>query len=376
MREATKFEGGVFSATIAGGRAGARLWLGHDALHAETVEGEFRLPFAECELERGGASGRMWFCRTRDRSLTLFSEAPGFAAALRSEARRELAEAFARIDREQRAERKRGLYTWLALIAAIVALLAGGVIAVRQAGRASVDLLPTSIDETLGELALEHMSLGGPVTDDPVLRRGLDELIARLSAQVAAPSRFRFRVRVVESATVNAFALPGGFLVVYTGLLRSADTPEQVAGVLAHEMAHVDRRHGMQRIAQSLGVVAAIQLLFGDVSGLAAIAVEVLREGAINRYSRDQEREADRDAVHTLAAAGLDPRALAGFFTLLEHKETPGSWSWLGTHPELRERITAVEKESAHVTLANRPPLALRWDELQRHAGGRTAPAP
>jgi predicted Zn-dependent protease len=160
-------------------------------------------------------------------------------------------------------------------------------------------------------------------------------------------------------------------VVVYTGLIRAAQTPEELASVLAHEMAHVTRRHGMQRIAQSLGVIAGIQLLFGDVSGVAAVAVEVLREGAINSYSRDHEHEDDMDAVHTLARAGINPSALADFFVLLEKRDgnLPSLVAWLGTHPELSQRIADVRKAAARAGSVTVKPLLENWSEVQRHAG-------
>jgi predicted Zn-dependent protease len=201
-----------------------------------------------------------------------------------------------------------------------------------------------------------------------VLQRAVRVALARLER--ADPGPFEFSPRVVESATVNAFALPGGPIVVYTGLLREAESAEQLAGVLAHEMAHVTRRHGMQRIAQSLGVVAAVQLLFGDVSGVMAVAVEVLREGAINSYSREQEHEADMDGVERLRWAGLDPRALADFFELLAKKEgqLPSVMRWLGTHPDLAQRVKDVRARAGRGGAVAREPLNIDWPEVQLRA--------
>src|SRR4051794_1418205 len=83
MTEAIELEGGVFSQQIDGGRAGARLTVGADSLQARTSDGQvFQVRFEHCQLELGGASGRMWFCRNEDRSLTIFSEGPALGAAL------------------------------------------------------------------------------------------------------------------------------------------------------------------------------------------------------------------------------------------------------------------------------------------------------
>ncbi len=364
------FPGGVFSDQIEGGRAGATISLSSGAIVAVTPEGQlFRVPFAGCQLERGGSSDRMWFCRPPDRSLTIFSEAPGFFDALAVAARRELGPELDRLRVEQSAQSRRGLGLWLAALCVLAIVGLGGYFGLKRAGRASIAMLPHSVDAQLGELALDNMSLGGPVVQDAVLTQAVAEIVKRLAK--TGTDGFKLKVKVVDASTVNAFALPGGFIVVYTGLLRAAESPEQVAGVLAHEISHVTRRHGMQRIAQSVGVIACIQLLLGDVSGLAAVAVEVLREGTINSYGRDDEHQADMDGVHRLARTGIDPRALAGFFKVLQ-KEEAGSLNlpqFLATHPELAQRIKEVEAQAKRSGFAKAQPFALSWADVQKHAG-------
>ncbi|MET0341404.1 MAG: M48 family metallopeptidase [Polyangiales bacterium] len=369
------FEGGVFSAALEGGRAGATVSVRGDGVHAVTAEGAaFHLPFAGITLELGGASGRMWFCRSADRSLTIFSENRGFAPALASLARRELGPAIDAITTTQRAGSRSRLWIVLGCVAAVALLGLAVVRGVRGAGSAAIDLVPRAVDVQLGKLASEHLPAEGTPVDDPVVTAAVRAVVDRLAQH--APHDFKLEVRVLDGPTVNAFALPGGFIVVYTGLLRVTERPEQLAGVLAHEIAHVTERHGMRRIAQSVGVVALVQLLFGDVSGIAAIAVELLREGAINSYSREQESEADHDGVQTMARAGLDPRALAEFFAILrkQQHDLPSALSWLGTHPDLGARIARVNAEADTLKVAPAPPLAVDWAELSRRVAPRTAP--
>ncbi|HKU38150.1 MAG TPA: M48 family metallopeptidase, partial [Polyangiales bacterium] len=250
-------------------------------------------------------------------------------------------------------------------VAALLSLLAiGGLYGLRSAGQAAVDALPPSVDARLGEQAYAQLALQNQVVEQPELDAALRGMLERLAP---AGGNFSYQVHVFDAATANAFALPGGTLVVYTGLLRTAQTPEQVAGVLAHEISHVERRHGMRRIAQSLGVVAAFQLMLGDVSGLAGVAVSVLQQGAINSYSREQEREADLDAAQRMRNAHLDPSALADFLALLsrEAPSLPGSLSWLGTHPDLAQRIADIRESSARAATSAKP-LAIDWAKLQR----------
>jgi predicted Zn-dependent protease len=342
----------------------------HSGVRAVTGEGEtFHVAFADCQLELGGASERMWFCRSSDRSVTIFCEAPGFAAALREAARRELGPQIAAIALHERGASKK-----LRLTVMITSLLIGAVLLAlylgfQALGKGVLPLVPRAVDKQVGELAREHMPLEGSVSNDPVLTKAVDEIVKRLAERT--DNSFEFDVRVVDAPVLNAFALPGGPIVVYTGLLRAAESPEQVAGVLAHEIAHVTRRHGMQRIVQSLGVVAVVQLLFGDVSGVAAIAVELLREGAINSYSRDHEREADMTGVQLLHDAAIDPDGLAQFFALLEKKEgnLPAAIAWLGTHPDLSSRVREVRERERQLGPTNAKPFEFDWREVQQRAG-------
>lgn len=371
-----RFAGGIFSPALEGGRAGASISVTETGLVATTDDGgEHLLPFSEASVELGGASGQMWFCRTPDRSLTIFSEAPGFAARVRALGGPSLAGAVDGLLADaQRARRRSSL--WIAGGLVVLAVLGVGFAAgLRAAAALSISWVPRSVDKQLGDLAVEHMDLSGHVTDDKLLNGSVRSILQRLEQSQGQKSRFEYRIRVVEGPTVNAFALPGGQIVVYTGLLREAASAEQVAGVLAHEMAHVVRRHGMQRIVQSVGVVAAFQLLFGDVSGVLAIAAELLREGAINHYSREHEHEADMDAVATLHRAHLDANALADFFALLQrqHGDMPSGFQWLGTHPELGARIEEVRAERKRLGDPHSTPLDLGngsdWAAVRARSG-------
>lgn len=365
-----QFDGGVFSETVEGGRSGASVSLTGSAVIATTPEGHLlAVPYEGAQLSLGGASGKIWFCRSADGATTIFSEASGFAEELRASAQKDLVE---RLDALQHAARDAthrylwllsGLLIFVAFVALTVLYIA------RNLGPVVVQAVPISVDQTLGKLAIDNMDLGGEISNDKVLNDAVKTVLDRMAK--AQGSRFRFQPRVVHSSLVNAFALPGGAIVIHTGLLRETASAEQLAGVLAHEMAHVVRRHGLMRIAQSLGVVAVIQLLFGDVSGVLAVGVELLRVGALNSYSRENEHQADMDAVERMRAANVEPNALADFFARLAVKggELPEMLAWLGTHPELNERIRDVRRRAEYRGEVETKDFKLDWDEVRRHAG-------
>jgi predicted Zn-dependent protease len=155
---------------------------------------------------------------------------------------------------------------------------------------------------------------------------------------------------VVDSQEVNAFALPGGFLYVNRGLLEAADNEAEVAGVIAHEVAHVAARHGMEQASKGelFNYLSIPLIFFGGIGGYA------IREGlglavplTFLKFSRGAEKEADRLGAQYMWAAGYDPNALVTFFEKLQAKERkkPGTLSKLfSTHPPTGSRVTEVRE--------------------------------
>ena len=170
--------------------------------------------------------------------------------------------------------------------------------------------------------------------------RGIDSL-AELTRRLApAASPYRFVVRVVNLEMVNAFALPGGQIVIAEGLLRVAESPDEVTGVLAHEMGHVLHRHSTAAMIEALGLAFLFGALLGDFgTGVIGVAGETLVGLS---FRREAEAEADERALTLLDNAGMSSRGLADFFERMERKagDRPAVLRLLSTHPpnEMRQR--------------------------------------
>ncbi len=178
----------------------------------------------------------------------------------------------------------------------------------------------------------------GPVAPDD--QRRLSEIGARLAAARGDPPR-PFDFRVVPSSDPNAFALPGGFVFVTDGLLRlNADDRDASAFVVAHEMGHVLLSHARDRFMADL--------VFDVVGRRVPAAGRVVREMLGKGYSRDQELDADREAVRLLQAAGFHPDgAVRALERLARHApDQAGLAEYFSTHPPLHERIRALRKTS------------------------------
>ncbi len=367
-----EFSGGVFSDAIDGGRAGAEIELSPTGISARTPDGpRFEIPYRDCQLEIGGFSGRMVFCRNQDRSLTIFCEDRKFPAALSQASASILDDQLGGKLKQRRSESRRGTMIGAAVLLGILVLVVVGYFGIRAGARVAVHAVPVSVDREIGSMAFESMDLGGPEVTDPVVVAAMQSMVDRLAPH-AAMDDMEFEVHVVDSPMVNAFALPGGKIVVFTGLIEKADDAEQVAGILGHEMAHATLRHGLHRIGQALGIAAAINLLLGDTQGLVAAGAELFQLASINSYSREQENAADEEGVRMLHAAAIDPMALTQFFETLkeEHGDLPGVVSWISTHPQHDDRIAAIETQLAALSNQEYRPLEVDWAEVQQRAGG------
>jgi len=228
-------------------------------------------------------------------------------------------------------------------------------------GDTSGTALPPQLERRIGESIMRDIRLRDPTyLDDPELTDYLNVLGGKLAAAVPG-ARQDFEFFGLRDASINAFALPGGFIGVHSGLLTASETESEVASVLAHEIAHVTQHHiarllGAQQQMQLPTMVAiAAALLLGrsrpDLAGGAVAAAQGAAMSAQLGYSRDFEREADRVGFQTLAASGFDVRAMAVFFEKMQRYSRlldDGSFpSYLRSHPVTTERIADVQNRAA-----------------------------
>ena len=180
--------------------------------------------------------------------------------------------------------------------------------------------------------------------------RGLQSYIQRVAATLipfALEDRpgIHYHVKVLDNPKeINAFAVLGGFLYIYSGLLLIAEDEAEIAGVLAHEIGHIVGRHSANQLAARFGMDLLVQLALGEDLQLLGQVVSYLGSA---RFSRDDEREADTFGVRYAIAAGYDPRGLLRFFERLKDLETrqPSALENLfASHPPTGERIRRIER--------------------------------
>jgi predicted Zn-dependent protease len=155
-------------------------------------------------------------------------------------------------------------------------------------------------------------------------------------------------------------------------LIKDTERPEQLAGVLAHEIAHVTRRHGMSRILEAAGVAIAVDMLLGNVEGMIAFGAELFSASAVNAYSRDSETDADVEGLKLLVDAGIDPNGMVEFFQVMEQEEdelTEMIPLWMRSHPEHEQRIVVLQAQIGSLPTQTYQPLDLDWDAVKTELG-------
>jgi predicted Zn-dependent protease len=216
----------------------------------------------------------------------------------------------------------------------LAVIMSAGVVAAPKPASAALGLISRSEEIRMGQEAAAQIESKYPTRRDRRVE-GIGMDIVRANRMPDYPYRFR----VIDSNDVNAVSLPGGPIYVYSGLLRMVGRDDDaLAGVIAHELAHVRERHSVDQMEkQSIAGLLLGNLTKGNLRSLGAIAANV----GMLKFSRGDEYEADDVGTRLMANAGYDPAGLIRFFQQLQRSEGGGSRSisWLRTHPTSSQRI-------------------------------------
>jgi Zn-dependent protease with chaperone function len=189
------------------------------------------------------------------------------------------------------------------------------------------------------------------------------EAVHALGQQLTSGSKYRYRFHVAKNDAINAFAVPGGIIVVHTGLIEATRRPEELAGVLAHEVQHIELRHSLRALIKDLGLRGLWVLLTGDLGS--GIAGQAALELTSLSFSRSAEAEADAKGLELLVERGIDPSGMADFFVIMARQQSAATPPpFLSTHPasedrerRLRERVERLgSREFEPLEMAPWPP--------------------
>ena len=232
-----------------------------------------------------------------------------------------------------------------------------------------VEELTKDAEEKLSDLILDELTKSGREAESDSAWALVDSIERRICSENGIPDS-TITLHILRHEEVNAVALPGGHLVVYAGILRYCHSPEELAGVLAHETGHIEEGHIMTRLRREVGVSMLAALAGGDAGN------EIVRETArlltSSAFDRTMESEADAAAVRMMAKAEIDPVHFADvLFRLSQEKSNLGKeFEWLSSHPNTQERAAEILRLRKNSSFVVRPILSEKeWRFVQMHFG-------
>ena len=360
--------GGAFHPDLPNGRASGKLLISADAVHFESEKGDFDLPANGMKIELGGASDRLIFfshpshpqvvIHTSDHSVLdhpVLVNNPVFAAQRT----------------KVRAKKRMAMSVLVGVVVGVVGLLVGIFLARDKMVRAAASSVPVDWEVKAGDKLFEQLMTTKKLVTDKELEAQLKLITDPLVAGIK-DNRYPLKFHIIEDSTFNAFAMPGGHVVLHSGLLMAADSPEEIAGVLGHEIAHVTQRHSIRSIISSAGLFLLVQTMLGDVTGIVAVLANNSTFLMDRKFSRDFERESDNQGWDYLLAADIKPDGMITFFKKMQDEE---------------KRMQEKVKEATSIDMGNLTPEVLsthpatedrmknlqsKWDKLDKKSGYRT----
>lgn len=360
------WDGVVFHPSLKEGRSACRLRIdGSQFLTGETSDGKkFSLDLNQVQLSIGGPAKDFVFVKP-----LMAGGTPSFSVRDRS-----ILKVFKDTGNPNLLENVNNLnkYTWnrrtiflASFIGLLLFVIIGLPIVTYYGLELAMRIIPTSVDVSLGETAESSVLKHARICQDKTICDAVQQIVNRLTDQLEN-SPYQYDVKVVHQDLMNAFALPGGKIVVYTGLLKRSRSADEVAGVLAHEIIHVQRRHGLKQLVRNLGAWIILQIIFGDISGSTTLIVDNAANLMGLKFGRDMEREADKKGFELLKKAQFNPSGLKDFFVILSQEELKQPTALLSTHPLTDERIKTLDQliqtGSSSVSVK---PLETDWKTVQ-----------
>ena len=214
----------------------------------------------------------------------------------------------------------------------------------------AADQVPPQWEQKIGAVAYEAFSSGRRIVDDEKIQQDLEKLVSPL-LQVAGNENYDYNFHIVEDSTLNAAAFPGGHVIIHSGLILKVKKPEDLLGVLAHEIAHVNCRHSIRQLINTAGLYLVLSSLVGDIGAISGVVLDGGSRLLQLQNSRSHELEADERGWEYLIAAKINPRGLIDCFKIMQEEmqemtgKIPIEVDFLSTHPALGDRIAYLEEK-------------------------------
>ncbi len=211
-------------------------------------------------------------------------------------------------------------------------------------GEKAVTLIPIETEIEIGKGLAKNIEKQSELNDSASF------YMKQLVGQLKFDSSYPIKVTVINSKEMNAFALPGGNIFVYSSIIKKMKSADELIALIGHEQTHVNERHSLKSICRSAAASILFVTLFGDISGLSAGILSQAQEFEQLNYSRDLETEADDEGLKFMTQNNCNLQGMVALLELLkkENTETPGMMKYLSTHPETESRILNVKSQIAN----------------------------
>jgi predicted Zn-dependent protease len=221
-------------------------------------------------------------------------------------------------------------------------------------------------EQKLGEMIWKNISLTSDVVENDTLNRDLDSIVMRLATANHIDAK-KIKVHLVRKDELNAFALPGNHLVVYTGLIEKCANAQELAGVMGHEMAHIEKNHVMRKLVKEFGLSLLVSASTGSRSP--EVASQIVKMLSAAAYDRSLESEADLASVDYMIRAHIDPKPLAHFMRTMAKEDMPSTMYWIADHPESLARAKAIDDYITGKKYTVAPVISAEQWEIMKSAG-------
>lgn len=354
MTTANEYSCHAFHPDLAGGKSSGTMNIYENRV-VFTVKGEsLSFPLSDMDVKAGGASNRLVFFHHKNQPNWTFYTSD------RSVLNHNFLKAHASISPLLWQAKKQRAVGWFALICICAAIILVPLVMILNMDHVSAVVakkVPVEWEKKLGESTLAQYRTNKNFLDGKQAQQLLDPLTQHLTTALPN-SRYTYRFHILHDASINAFALPGGEIVIHSSLILHAESAEELLGVLAHEITHVEAQHGIRNVIGSAGLYVIASAIFGDVNGILAVAAGAAPLLLNQQYSRGFETESDVEGFKLLQRANIDPRGLASFFDKLMQEEKnvldniedgdtrrviEGALGFLSTHPASEKRIQKLQ---------------------------------
>lgn len=340
------------------GRASGQLTLTDSYVHFQNDQGQVRFSLSNAQFSLGGASDRLLFIKhPSEPDWSLYTSD---LSILKNPVLQNDPLVQQQINKVK--NKKRLSWSIFALVALLIVAIPLSIILKMDSITGTVaEHVPPEWEEKLGETAFAQYQMGQEFMEQEDAEELLNPLIEPL-LNALNDDRFEYRFHISGDDVVNAFALPGGYIVINSGLILKAESAEELLGVVAHEISHVTEQHSIRSIIGTAGIYITINAVLGDMTGILAMLADAAPFLINQSYSRSFETEADEKGLELLYAAQINPEGLVTFFEKLMEQEqeqleemagdydsdtVKSTMQFLSTHPATEDRIETLQKQIA-----------------------------